>query len=146
MAKWIQQRVQGNWEVTQEWIENGGDVSSRRLINLICVSVALGVASGGCGGASVQVVSGSAHAEGGSGCHMNIRGALSRILPETSDPNCAAIDYLIFGLPSEPEVFSILDGSPRLLWKCRFYEEQEAPPLLLRCQHHKRHFSIVKRT
>jgi hypothetical protein len=70
---------------------------------------------------------------------------LGRILPETSDLNCAEIDDLIFGIPSEPGVNYIQDGSPRLLWKCSLYGEQEAPPLLYRCQHHKRHFSIVKK-
>ena len=119
---------------------------SRQLIGLICVSVALGVASGACGGgASVQAVSGPAHAEGGSGCHKYIHGVLGRILPETSDLNCAAIDDLTFAVPSEPSVEYVQGESPRLLWKCRLYGEQEAPPLLLRCRHHKRHFSIVKR-
>lgn len=121
-------------------------MSSRRLITLIGVSVALGVASGSCGDASVQAVGGSAHAEGGSGCNTYIRGVLRRILPETSDLKCAAIHEFIDGIPSEPQVYYIQDGSPGLLWKCRLYGEQEAPPLLLRCQHHKRHFSIVKRS
>lgn len=33
--------------------------------------------------------------------------------------------------------------SPRLLWKCIYYGA-EAKRVLLRCEHHKRHFSIVK--
>jgi hypothetical protein len=116
----------------------------KRLGSLICVSVALGVVAGACGGASVDAQGSSGHAEGGSGCHTYIRGVLRRILPETSDLSCTTIDDLITGIPSEPGVESILGGSPQLLWKCRFYGEQEAPPLLLRCQHHKRQFSIVK--
>lgn len=124
---------------------------SRRLVSLICVSVTLGVASGACGGGSghavgsVQGVSGSTQAKGGSGCHKYIHGVFGRILPETSDLNCAAIDDLTFAVPSEPSVEYVQGESPRLLWKCRLYGEQEAPPLLLRCQHHRRHFSIVKK-
>ena len=113
--------------------------------SLVGVIVAMGVAAGACGGTSVDAENSSRLSEGGSGCNIYIRGVLRRILPQTSDLSCKAIDDLIVGVPSEPGAYSILGGSPRLLWKCRLYGEQEAPRLILRCQHHKRHFSIVKR-
>lgn len=64
-------------------------------------------------------------------------------MPETSRLNCAAINRLTSSMPSEPETFLERGDSPRLLWKCRFYGA-EAGRVLLRCEHDKRHFSIVK--
>lgn len=65
-------------------------------------------------------------------------------MPETSRLSCAAIDKLTSSMPSEPETYLSTDDSPRrLLWKCRFFGA-EAQQILLRCEHDKRHFSIVK--
>jgi hypothetical protein len=123
----------------------GGNVSFKRLISMISLPVAVGVVLGACGSSSVHADHSSGHSEGGSGCRTYVRGVLRQILPESSDLSCSEIDDLINGIPSEPGVESIIGGSPRLLWKCRFYAAKEAPPLLLRCQHHDRRFSVVKR-
>jgi hypothetical protein len=67
-------------------------------------------------------------------------------MPETSRLSCATINNLTFDMPSKPETYLTTDDSPRhLLWKCNFYGA-EAQRALLRCKHHKRHFSIVKST
>gem|GEM_PF-6732717 len=47
-------------------------------------------------------------------------------------------------MPSEPETYlAMADSSQRLIWKCDFYGA-EAQRVLLRCEHDKRRFSIVK--
>ena len=78
-----------------------------------------------------------------SGC-QRVYGVSAVDRPETSRLSCAAIDRLTDSMPSEPEAFLVSSDSPRhLLWKCRFYGT-EARRVLLRCEHHDRHFSIVK--
>ena len=65
-------------------------------------------------------------------------------MPGTSRLSCAAINNLTADMPSEPETYLTTDDSPRrLLWKCNFYGA-EARRVLLRCEHDRRHFSIVK--
>jgi hypothetical protein len=54
-----------------------------------------------------------------------------------------AIKELVFGIPSEPQVYFIRDDSPRLQWKCRCYGVS-GQSILLRCQYSRRHFSIIK--
>jgi hypothetical protein len=61
----------------------------RALLTLICISIALGVTAGACGGAPVHAENPSGHSEGGSGCHTYIRGVLRRILPKTSNLSCS---------------------------------------------------------
>jgi hypothetical protein len=46
-------------------------------------------------------------------------------------------------MPSEPENYLIGSDSPGLYWKCRFYGTEQGS-VLLRCEHGRRHFSIVK--
>jgi hypothetical protein len=87
---------------------------------------------------------GSATPAGGvTDCRQEIRGVTGKIRPETSELGCTAISELIFGIPSEPEAYSIMGQSPRLLWNCRLYAANKLP-VLLRCQHRKRHFTINK--
>jgi hypothetical protein len=112
-----------------------------RTVSLICMGLTLCVLSGACGDSSVQAEDPSVHGEGFR-CHSYVRGSLRRILPETSDLSCSAINELTNGIPSEPQVYSILSGSPHLLWKCRLFGPNKRP-LLLHCTHQKGHFSIV---
>ena len=107
-----------------------------RIVNLIISGLALCVMFGACGRSST--VEGNL-----SGCRQEIRGVMGVTVPETSKLSCAAINELISGLPSEPQGYSIMGDSPRLLWNCRFYGA-EAQRVLLRCRHHKLRFSIVK--
>jgi len=109
----------------------------RRIGGLIAVGVALSVLLAGCPDprAAVGVTS---------GCQREYAGVKGVDRPETSRLSCAAIDKLIDTMPSEPETFLVSGDSSRLLWKCRFYGVEEQP-VLLRCQHDAKQFSIVKR-
>lgn len=107
-----------------------------RIAGLIAVGMTLSVLVGACGGPVIS-------AGEVSGCRPEIRGVSGLIRPETSGLNCGAINRLTFGMPSEPQAYSILSDSPRLLWNCRFYGVEEQA-VLLRCQHDKKQFSIVK--
>jgi hypothetical protein len=114
-----------------------------RMVGLGTVAVALGVLFAGC--PSPQEVAGSqGEAAGGrSGCRRPYAGGTGVDVPETSRLTCAAINRLTSSMPSEPETYLERGDSPRLLWKCTFYGAQ-ARRVLLRCEHDKRHFSIVK--
>jgi len=116
--------------------ENARSMLFRRIVSLITVSVASGVLFAGCPDPRTLV-------GGGSGCRQEIRGVTGVIRTETSKLSCADINNLTSGIPSEPEAYLIEGDSPRLFWKCRFYGT-DMGSLLLRCQHDKRHFSIVK--
>lgn len=110
--------------------------SFRQIGSLIAVGVALSVLLAGCPDprAAVGVTS---------GCQREYGGVKGVDRPETSRLSCAAIDKLSDTMPGEPETFLTSGGSPRLLWKCKFYGT-EAGRVLLQCEHHKRHFSLVK--
>lgn len=110
---------------------------AKRIISMIIVSIALCLFVGAC--ADPRALVGKS-----SGCQREIRGAVGVNRPETSKLNCGAINELTFDLPSEPEAYLVMGESPRLLWKCRFYGP-DAEKVLLRCAHHARHFSIVKK-
>jgi hypothetical protein len=104
---------------------------------LIAAGVALGILLTGC--TSPQELVG-----GGSGCRQPYAGVTGVDRPETSGLSCSAIDSLISTMPSEPETYLTTgDSPPHLLWKCTFYGG-EARRVLLRCEHDKRHFSIIK--
>lgn len=111
-------------------------MSFRSIVKLITLGLSLSVLSVGCADPATLV-------EGTSGCRQEVRGEAGVIRPETSRLGCAAINEMLFGIPSEPQVYSILGESPSLLWKCRLYPAS-APRVLLRCQHHKRHFTVIR--
>src|SRR4051794_40370342 len=105
-------------------------VPQRVLVVVLCLPICVLV--GGCAGPAL------APSEGGEGpCRREIRSVPTRTLPETSQLTCEDIGKLTFDLPAEPGAYLILDKSPRLLWKCRFYGP-EAQRVLLRCEHHNR--------
>jgi hypothetical protein len=106
-----------------------------RTISLLAVGITLSLLSNACAVAPVPVVEPF-------GCHDKIRGVMAIIQAETSRLSCRTIKEFTADLPSEPEVYFI-QGESRLLWKCRFYGVDEQP-VLVRCQHHKRHFTIVR--
>ncbi len=109
----------------------------RRTGSLIVAGVALGLLLAGC--PSPQEIAG-----GGSGCRRPYAGVNGVDVPETSRLSCAAINNQTSDMPSEPETYLSTDDSPRrLLWKCKFHGA-EAQRILLRCEHNKRRFSIVK--
>ena len=108
-----------------------------RMVSLITVGVASSVLLVGC--PNPETLAGG----GGSGCRKEFGGVMAVTLPETSKLNCAAINKLNSAMPSKPEAYLIRGDSPRLFWKCRFYGA-EAQRVLLRCEHDKRHFSIIK--
>lgn len=111
-------------------------MSSRTIVKLITLALSLSVLSAGCADSATL-------GEGTSGCRQEVRGEAGVIRPETSRLRCAAINEMLFGIPSEPQAYSILGESPRLLWKCRLYPAS-AQRVLLRCQHHQRHFTVVR--
>lgn len=100
------------------------------------VGLALCVFCGGC--ADPSTVAGDP-----SVCRQDVLGAAGKIRPETSGLSCAAIDELTFGIPSEPQAYSIMGRSPQLLWNCRLYAAREHS-VLLRCRHREKHFTFVK--
>ena len=108
----------------------------RPIVKLITLGLLLSVLSVGCANPATLV-------EGTSGCRQEVRGEAGVIRPETSRLSCAAINEMLFGIPSEPGPYSILGESPRLLWKCRLYPAS-AQRVLIDCQHHKRHFAVVR--
>lgn len=108
----------------------------RRVVSLITLGVALSVLLAGCPDPRMA-------AGGASGCRREFDGVTGVDLPETSGLSCGAIDKLTDSMPSEPETFLTIGDSPRLLWKCRFYGT-ETQRVLFRCEHDKRHFSIVR--
>lgn len=110
----------------------------RRIGSLIAVGVTLSLLLAGC--PSPQELAGA----GETGCHQEYAGVMGITLPETSRLSCAAINNLNSSMPAEPETYLERGDSPRLLWKCKFYGV-EAPRVLFRCEHEKRHFSIVKK-
>jgi len=77
------------------------------------------------------------------GCRHIIRGVIGLTKPENSRLSCSDIHKLVFGLPSEPQAYVIIGEAPRLLWTCRYFGIG-ARRVLLRCQHHAWHFSVVK--
>ena len=81
--------------------------------------------------------------EGNAGCQV-IFGTVDAVnRPENSTLSCEAINELTSAIPSKPETY--LSKEPHgVLWKCRFYGLQ-AKRVLLRCAHHSRHFSVLKR-
>jgi hypothetical protein len=109
----------------------------RRIIGLIVVGVASSLLLAGC--PDPREVAGA----GVTGCERQIDDVASKTRTETSKLNCAAINDLVSSIPGEPENYLIRGDSPRLLWKCQFFGT-EAKRVLLRCEHGKRHFSIVK--
>ena len=109
---------------------------AKRIISLIIVGIALCAFFGAC--ADPRALVGKS-----SGCQREIRGAVGVNRPETSKLNCKDINGITFSLPSEPDVYLVMGESPKLLWKCWFYGT-DAEKVLLRCEHHARHFSIVK--
>lgn len=111
-------------------------MSVRRMITLIAVGVTLSIIASACAGSSAPEVETI-------GCRQDIRGVTGVIRPETSGLGCSAINELIFGIPSEPQGYSILGESPRLLWQCRLYATR-GHSVLLQCSHQARHFSVVK--
>jgi hypothetical protein len=111
-------------------------MSFRPIVKLIMLGLWLSAFSVGCADPATLV-------EDTSGCRQEVRGEAGVIRPETSRLSCAAIDEMLFGIPSEPQAYSILGESPRLLWKCRLYPAS-AQRVLLRCQHHKWHFTVVR--
>lgn len=112
-------------------------ILTRRIVMLITVGAVLSVLLAGC--PSPQKLAGV----GQTGCRQKYAGVMSDTLPETSRLSCAAISNLNSSMPAEPETYLERGDSPRLLWKCKFYGA-EAQRVLLRCEHDKRHFSIVK--
>lgn len=108
----------------------------KRKIGLLIVGITLSMLSSACAEAPVPVVEPF-------GCRENIRGVNAVIKPETSGVHCTDIKNLIFGLPSEPQVYFIRGEKPHLRWKCRFYGTEQGS-VLLRCEHNNRHFEIVK--
>jgi hypothetical protein len=90
-----------------------------------------------CAGAAPPVL-GESH-----GCATVIHGVAGMVRPEISSLSCAAIRQLIYALPSEPQRFLLEGESPSLLWKCRLYSAKRHA-LLLGCEHHRKHFSVVK--
>jgi hypothetical protein len=109
----------------------------RRIISLIVVGVAFSLLLAGC--ADPREVAGV----GVTGCMRQIDNVASKIRTETSKLNCAAINDLVSSIPGEPENYLIQGDSPRLLWKCSYFGTEQGS-VLLRCEHDKRHFSIVK--
>ena len=110
-------------------------MSIRRILIVSLVGIMFGMITNACAGPP------DFRGELG-GCEENIRGTVAVIRPETSSLRCTAIKQLIFGIPSEPQVYSIRGNSPRMSWKCRFYGVRDRV-LILRCQHHERQFSVV---
>lgn len=113
-------------------------MSARRTGLLIILGITLSVAVSACAG-SVAL--------GGEtiGCRQDIRGVKGIIRPETSKLRCDAINEIIFGMPSEPQAYSIFGDSPHLLWQCRLYPVK-GHSVLLRCSNKEKHFSVVKET
>lgn len=108
----------------------------RRIGSLVTVGVALSLLLTGCPDARTA-------AGGASGCERPYGSVTAIDRPETSKLSCDAIDELTSASPSEPEHFLSRGDSPRLLWKCHYFGT-DAQRVLLRCEHGKRHFSVVK--
>lgn len=108
---------------------------TRPIASLIIVAIFLTVVFEGCAVSSSPVGSTAR-------CRQAILGATGAIRRETSGLKCRAINRLISGIPSEPQAYLIQGEMPSLQWKCKFYGTDGQ--LMLRCEHHKRHFSIVK--
>jgi hypothetical protein len=117
-------------------------VPFRRVALFLAVG-AVGLSCGACSGAPV-VKDSRVLEEFSGGCRHRIRGVIGITRPETSRLNCSAIQELTFGLPSEPQAYGITGEAPHLLWKCRYFGVKDGS-VLLRCEHHERHFSVVKR-
>lgn len=111
-------------------------ISFSRFSGATIAGIALSVFSGACGGAGVP-------AGELTGCRQEIRGVTGIIRPETSKLGCAAINDLVSSIPAEPENYLIRSDSPRLFWKCRYYGTEQGS-VILRCEHDKSHFSLVK--
>src|ERR1700750_1956094 len=143
MAKWVSAEgapaLGCNPAVDRKWRKmRGRGQLVWRIGSLVTVGVALSVLLAGCP---------DPRPAGGltAGCQRDYGGVPGVDRVETSRLSCDAIDRLTSSMPSEPETYLSRDDSPRgLLWKCKFYGT-EARPVLLRCEHGKRHFSIVKR-
>lgn len=113
-------------------------MSVRRIARVTIVGITFSMLLAACGSSS-PMSGGTA-----TGCLQRVHGATGAIQRETSGLSCRAINRLISSVPSEPQGYSILGGSPRLLWNCKFYG-LEGQSVLLRCQHDERQFSIVGR-
>lgn len=133
----------GNPAVDRKWrkMRRGGCLG--RIVGLITVGVPLCVLFAGCPSPQEVARSEQDTAGGRAGCRRPYAGGTGVDVPETSGLNCAAINRLTSSMPSEPETYLERGDSPRLLWKCKFFGA-EARWVLLRCEHDKRHFSIVK--
>jgi hypothetical protein len=106
-----------------------------RAVWLISTVLVLCVLASACAGSAVSAVS--------HGCQEEVwEGVPGMVHPETSGLTCDAIKELIEVRPSEPESF-LVQGA-HLQWKCRLNSPQ-GHTALLRCAHHRKHFSIVKR-
>ena len=110
----------------------------KRIIGLIVVGVASSLLLVGC--PDPREVAGV----GVTGCERQIDDLASKTRTETSKLSCAAINDLVSAIPGEPENYLIRGDSPRLLWKCSYFGAEQGS-VLLRCEHDKRHFSIVKK-
>jgi len=96
--------------------------------------------------ATTSACAGSPEASLSQGCHEEIwEGVGGLVRPETSDLTCAAIKKLIEFRPSEPQRYLVMGESPHIRWKCRLNSAQ-GHVVLLRCIHHRKHFSVVKST
>jgi hypothetical protein len=85
---------------------------------------------------------------GGSGqsrrCIELVPGGTGRILPETSQTNCAEIAHLTSALPREPGGFLLSPGTSRRDWRCHLYPVGGGSQDLLSCSRGKAKFSIVR--
>lgn len=111
----------------------------RAIAGLIVLSVASSVLLAGC--SDPREVAGV----GVTGCQREISGATAVTRTETSKLSCAAINNLVSAIPSKPENYLIGTASPRLYWKCRYFGTEQGS-ILLRCEHDKRQFSIVRKS
>jgi hypothetical protein len=109
----------------------------RRVVGLVGVCIASSVLLVGC--PDPREVAGV----GFSGCERVISGAPAVTRPETSKLDCAAINSLVSSIPSKPENYLMESDPAGFFWKCRYYGMDHGPALI-RCEHDKRHFSIVK--
>jgi hypothetical protein len=109
---------------------------SRQILSVITVGAASTVLLIGC--SDPRTLAG-----GDTGCERQFSGVTGVTRTETSKLSCAAINNLTSSMPSEPQAYLIRNDSPRFFWKCRFYGTEKGS-VLLRCEHDKRHFSIVK--
>lgn len=106
-----------------------------RMIGLLGAVLVVCVLASACAGSAVSAVS--------HGCQEEVwEGVPGLVQPETSGLTCDAIKELIKVRPSEPQSF-LVQGA-HLQWKCQM-NSPKGHTVLLRCAHHQKHFSVVKR-